>query len=491
MIVRCLMLMASLGLASPVSAGSVVLTTLDGSLSMEGELLSYDGEFLRIRTAFGAVTLDSSEVTCAGVDCPDPSGLVATARIAGTNAAVHRLMPGLMEAFADRQGLRLSSRNSDDTGLIWDLTETTSDRLFAVFEAAVDHDPLARLAAREVDVSLGPQAGQGAVRQDVIALDAFVPVVAPDNARAMVSATQLSELLTGRLASWADLGGPDVPVVLHLPQDADGLPPLLNPEAPYASAQLHLDGPALSSVVAADPQALGIASFSMMGNAVPLVIGGACGLAVPATTATIKAEDYPLTQPLFLQRLGARQPKVLRDFIAFARSEDAQRVVRAAGFVDQSIGRIGFDRQGDRVANAVLSAGEEPAAMAAVRDMVGILISMDRLTLTFRFLEGSSELDPQSASSVRRLGEAIAAGAFDGEAIVFAGFSDGTRAQDDNLRLSQRRAEVVRSAVEATLNGEAARLETIAFGEAMPMACNDTAWRRRVNARVEVWVRQR
>ncbi len=491
MIVRCLMLMASLGLASPVSAGSVALTTLDGSLSMEGELLSYDGEFFRIETAFGALTLDGGQVTCAGVDCPDPSGLVVRAQIAGTSAAVHRLMPGLMKAFADQQELRLSSQNSDDSELIWELTDTASDRLVAVFHATVDDDPLARLAAHDVDVSIGPHAGQGAVRQDVIALDAFVPVVAPDNARAMVSATQLSGLLTGRLASWSDLGGPDAPVKLHLPQDADRLPSLLDPDAPFASAQLHADGTALSAVVAADPQALGVASFSMIGNAVPLVIGGACGLAVPATRDTIKTEDYPLTQSLFLQRLGARQPKILRDFIAFARSEDAQRVVRAAGFVDQSIGRIGFDRQGDRVANAVLSAGEEPAAMAAVRAMVGILLSMDRLTLTFRFLEGSSELDPPSLSNVRRLGEAIASGAFDGEAIVFAGFSDGSGAQDENLRLSQKRAEAVRGAVEATLDGDAARLETIAFGEAMPMACDNTPWGRRVNARVEVWVRQR
>jgi phosphate transport system substrate-binding protein len=28
-----------------------------------------------------------------------------------------------------------------------------------------------------------------------------------------------------------------------------------------------------------------------------------------------------------------------------------------------------------------------------------------------------------------------------------------------------------------------------AFGEAMPMACDDTAWGRQVNRRVEVWVR--
>jgi phosphate transport system substrate-binding protein len=32
-------------------------------------------------------------------------------------------------------------------------------------------------------------------------------------------------------------------------------------------------------------------------------------------------------------------------------------------------------------------------------------------------------------------------------------------------------------------------LKTEAFGEAMPMACDDSAWGRQVNRRVEVWLR--
>jgi phosphate transport system substrate-binding protein len=40
-----------------------------------------------------------------------------------------------------------------------------------------------------------------------------------------------------------------------------------------------------------------------------------------------------------------------------------------------------------------------------------------------------------------------------------------------------------------TANLERIGLELEAFGEAMPMACDDTAWGRQVNRRVEVWVR--
>ena len=53
-------------------------------------------------------------------------------------------------------------------------------------------------------------------------------------------------------------------------------------------------------------------------------------------------------------------------------------------------------------------------------------------------------------------------------------------------------AEAVRDAV--TRAAETARLDRInlsvdTFGEAMPMACDDTPWGRQVNRRVEVWVR--
>jgi len=46
----------------------------------------------------------------------------------------------------------------------------------------------------------------------------------------------------------------------------------------------------------------------------------------------------------------------------------------------------------------------------------------------------------------------------------------------------------VTSAAE-TANLSRIKLEVEAFGEAMPMACDDSAWGRQVNRRVEVWVR--
>ena len=473
-----------------LSAGPVVLTTGDGSLQVEGELLSFDGEFFRVETAFGPLTLDGGNMRCQGAGCPDPEALVARAVIVGPPGMVHNLVPSLLEVFADREGLSYRSLFLGDNQVVWELRDGESDQLLAAFEGHVEEPEAAarRLASGEAMIALGRREARSPVRQDVIALDAVLPLVAPENPRAMVTQTQLSALLTGRTESWGVLDGPDLPVGVHI---LDGTEPLLRR---WHSGRLarnvthHQNADALADAVARDPAALGVGIYSGIGNASPLVVGGTCGLAIPATRDTIRAEDYPLTQPLFLQRIGARQPKLVRDFIAYARSEEAQPVIAATGYVDQAIGRISFDRQGDRIANAVLAAGDDPERLVEVQKMIAALLNRDRLTLTFRFQDGSSELDAQSASNIDRLADAINQGRFDGKTLYFIGFSDSVGPADGNQRLSLRRARSVRAAVAAFVGQAPVTMRTDAFGEVLPMACDDTAWGRQVNRRVEVWI---
>ena len=84
------------------------------------------------------------------------------------------------------------------------------------------------------------------------------------------------------------------------------------------------------------------------------------------------------------------------------------------------------------------------------------------------------------------------AGIYDGRKLMFVGFSDGEGPADGNLRIARERAQAVKLAVENAVeasNLSQVVLTTDAFGEAMPMACDDTSWGRQVNRRVEVWVR--
>ena len=149
-----------------------------------------------------------------------------------------------------------------------------------------------------------------------------------------------------------------------------------------------------------------------------------------------------------------------------------------------------MDLQGDRLANAVLVA-EDAGGMAQLQGVIRSLLRKQRLTLSFRFEAGSARLDAQSRSNVMQLASALEAGTFDGRSLLFVGFSDGAGPAMGNLTIARRRAVAVREAVE--LAADTADLSRVgvsveAYGEAMPMACDDSAWGRQVNRRVEVWV---
>lgn len=488
---RIAITLITLLLPLPLLAGPVVLETHDGTITLEGELVSFNGELFRVETAYGTLTMDGGNVTCRGSGCPDPDDLVAKARIAGPADIVHRLITPLLQAFAEQEGYEFRRVFRSDTDTSWELL-LASGQLAAVIDGQVttDQEALDLLANGDVDIAVGRTESRiEAIKEDVFALDALVPVVAPDNPRAMVTVDQLQGLLGDGITNWSRLAGPDLPVALHLPEGKSDLLRRLHPSRRFASAERHIDPDILSDAVSDDPAALGVVAFSSIGNTVPLVVSGACGLAIPATPDTIRSEDYPLTEPLFMHRIGVRQAKLIRNFIAYARSFEAQPVIRATGYVDQAIGRVGFERQGDRLANAVLGAGDVPSAMKAVQEMIGTLMRGERLTLTFRFRDGSSELDPQSRSNLRRLSEAVNRGDFDGSELIFVGFSDGVGPAGGNLRLSRERARSVRSAVAAMLDGAPVTLSSDGFGEALPMACDDTTWGKAVNRRVEVWVR--
>lgn len=475
------------------TSDTVVLTTPDGSYTVSGKLLSFGGGYYRVETDHGSLTLEQGDVTCTGAACPTPDALVSHALVSGPADMIHLLMPPLLESFAKRKGLSYRRIFANDDAVTWELSDLTTGHLIVSIKGQVgsEDDVFTRLVAREVDLSFGRrEAGRG-VDQDVIALDALVPVVSVDNPRAMITLQQFRGLLTGGIDNWSELDGPDMPIRLHLLQGRDVTRSLARvfPGLRANGDTLHQDAKLLAAAVASDPTAIGLVPLSRIGNTVPLVISGPCGLASPATRSTVKAEDYPLTQPLFLHRNGARQPRIIRDFMDFARSNEAQPVISAAGFIDQGIGRIPFERQGDRLANAILTVGDDEERMGEIQRMVAALLQGDRLTLTFRFRDGSSELDPQSVSNVRRLSDAIWRGEFDGKELVFVGFSDGDGGADGNLRLSQRRARAVRRAVSALAGDSPVILSEDGFGEILPMACDDTAWGRQVNRRVEVWLR--
>ncbi|MEM9971160.1 MAG: phosphate ABC transporter substrate-binding/OmpA family protein [Pseudomonadota bacterium] len=469
----------------------VRLTAPDGGLEIEGELLSVDGEFFRLQTEFGPVTLDAGGMACAGAACPSPEDSVVGVTLAGPTDLLDGLLRPIMTGFARDRGWSFVEAPDGPKTTTWTLIDPLDGRDIAVWTVGRNVPKPDLVVSR---LSTPPE-----LFGDVIALDAMVLLVAPDNPVATLSTRTLRLMLEGRLDRWpevltgiADAAAPDIN--LHLPTDLTFFGRIwpYAPVAPSARAVFYDDAlGGLSDAVADDPGAVGVAPISQLGGATPLVMAGPCGRVFPATPFRIKAEDYPLTQPIYIERLTAFPPRVVRDFIGFAQSEKAQEIIRRTGLIDQSIARLPFSRQSARLANAVSSGGDDAVAQAQVARMIRTLARADRLSLSFRFEDGQAALDATSRSNVRQLAEAIEDGAFEDEELLFVGFTDGLGPAEANLRLSRQRAETVAEAVKQALTGSPQRILTDGFGESLPMACDDAHWGREINRRVEVWSRPR
>ena len=425
-------------------------------------------------------------------------------------------MPSLLEGFALRNGLRVRRENVDDSHVDYFLSDGQTQKTLARFgfRITTTDEGFADLLADEADIVLALReirpderqrardAGMGDMtdrnRSRVLALDAMVPIVAPGNPVKAISMPDLAAAFAGQITNWSELGGPDAPIGLHLPDAGSGLAQavedrLLRPvnlDLAEDVTRYRLSS-ALSRVVTTDPFALGLVSYAEVGNARMLTLTGSCGFTLEATRRTIKTEDYPLTSPMFLYMPARRLPKIAREFLSYLRGPAAQIVIRRVGFVDQSPEQIPINRQGDRFANAIASAGAE-VTLDEIQRMVSTLRQMARLTTSFRFEAGSTRLDAQSRSNVEQLARAIEAGVYDARSLSFVGFSDGDGPAPANLEIARRRATAVRDAVMAaaeTITPDRVALTIEAYGEAMPMACDDSAWGRQVNRRVEVWLR--
>ncbi|MEJ6393374.1 phosphate ABC transporter substrate-binding/OmpA family protein [Gymnodinialimonas sp. 2305UL16-5] len=495
--------------AGPGLAQDVELRSLDGSVELEGDLLSYDGAFYRLETIYGPLTVSAENVSCLGPGCPDLATFVTEARIAGAATVAEGLIPALLAAFADSRGMTL-----DVDGAAYTLRRPNGSPAarFTVLPGTTD-DGLLALLNDEADVALArrePTPGESRAaellspddpplddRVRVLALDALVPIVSPENPIDGVSLPDLARLFSGELRNWQDLGGPDAPIALHLLSPGLGLSQdftarVLQPSSAVLSDSVarHDSAASLAAAVTGDAYAIGVTTRAGIGGARAVPLVGTCGFPQSATADAVKAEDYPLTAPVLMYLAPQRLPLLVREFLAFTDTEEAERQVRLAGFVDQTLTRTPVALQGERLANAIRAGGED-VELEDLQDMIEVLGQAERLSTTFRFTAGGAELDVQSRSSALRLAAAVERGAFDGRRLIFAGFSDGMGPSAVNTRLSLRRAEAVRDAVFAAMDAAApdrVEMETHGFGEVMPMACDDTDWGRAVNRRVEVWL---
>jgi len=481
---RSAAIFAVLFLAQQGMAQDVTLTARDGGLALNGQLISYDGEFYRIETTYGGLTVDAEGVICDGPACPDLTAPMAAITVVGPPGPAERLLPSLFAGFATARGLTYVP------GEVAVILEPGSGQPLARirFEPMSADAAVAAVLARNAALTIGFEAPPS-LRSRAVGLEALIPIVAVENRFPAISSTDLAAALTGAETNWQAFGGPDMPIVVHGLEEGGALTPAIAARVGrMVAGPRHATAQALAAAVARDPWAIALTGQSELGAARALPLTDACGFPLRARPLTVKAEDYPLTAPLFLATARHRQPLLIREFLEYLATDSAQAAVAAAGYVDRRLGIAPLTEDGERLLGAIRNAGAE-VPLADLQRLAAAMTGGQRLSLTFRFQDGSAQLDAHSRDNLADLARQIATGRFDGETLMLAGFSDGTGIAAVNFALAKSRAEAVRSALRALAPDlTPAQMPVVqAFGEALPMACDTTATGRQINRRVELW----
>ncbi len=115
-----------------------------------------------------------------------------------------------------------------------------------------------------------------------------------------------------------------------------------------------------------------------------------------------------------------------------------------------------------------------------LREGNDIIIRMTGLS----FGVGKSEIEPRYFGLLTTVQRAIRE--FPGSRVTIEGHTDSFGGDDQNLQLSQRRADAVRQYLLANSSLDPAMVESVGYGETRPVASNDTVEGRARNRRIEV-----
>jgi hypothetical protein len=173
----------------------------------------------------------------------------------------------------------------------------------------------------------------------VIARDAVVAVVNPQNPVAHLDIDQLRRILTGEISDWSQLGGPRGPIVAVVPADGSDEAAVVAEKVmlghPYGPHDVRMPAGAQITRLISSPsgsRAIGIVPFSLAAPAKVLALGRA----PPASPISIENERYPLAVRVLAQSdfRSPRDPAAA--LLTLAHSADANGLVRRTALITKN-----------------------------------------------------------------------------------------------------------------------------------------------------------
>jgi phosphate transport system substrate-binding protein len=205
-----------------------------------------------------------------------------------------------------------------------------------------------RMKAEERDAA---QANGITPVEHVIARDAIAVVVHPSNLVDRLTLQQLSDIFSGCITNWSEVGGEDGPIVLLSRESNSGthvyfLEQVVRLGDKDATTLFSPDtllmpsSEGISVEVRQNPNAIG---YDGLGYVTPdqktiAVATGPGGSFVLPEIETVNSGEYPIARDLYMYTAGEPQG-IIAAYLAWIRSPEGQAIVGELGFVPLEVGR--------------------------------------------------------------------------------------------------------------------------------------------------------
>ena len=412
-------------------------------------------------------------------------------RIQGSNTIGAKLGPELIKGLFTSQGLtdiqtapgaaeneqRILARQPNGRLIVAEVAAHGSGTGFAALKSgsadlAASSRPIKASEASELS-AMGDM--HDVQSEQIIAIDGLAVIVNPGNPIGSLSVEQLARLFAGEIRDWSEIGGRPGAVTLYARDDNSGtydtfkeLVLTANARSLASNAKRFESSTQLSDGVSSDPNGIGFIGLPYIRQAKAVSIAAGDSQPMPPSATLIATEDYPLSRRLYFYNPAKSSNPWVRTLIDFTHSPAGQKIVADCGFIAQTVQAVKVEPQ------AQMPAGYRQLAMQA-----------QRLSVNFRFQEGSASLDNKAQRDLVRVLDYLKSHDKLRDKVVLVGFGD---AKSDPARaelLSKLRAMSVRR--ELARQGVIFR-EITGLGEELPVAANDEDSGRIRNRRVEVWV---
>lgn len=444
-----------------------------------------------IPSLYAAVLLGVFPLCANATSLPAPADGAPVLRIQGSNTIGAQLGPALVAGLLDKQGagsiqqqpgtqpneIRVTGLLPSGQKVTIDVAAHGSSTGFAALKTG--QADLAASSRPIKNAEISELAGLGDLRsqdaEQVIAIDGVAVILHPANPVRQLSINQLAKIFSGEIHDWEQLGGTGGAIHLYARDQQSGTFDTFNElvltrfgKTLARDAQRFESSEGLSDEVSKDRQAIGFIGLPYVRRAKAVAIIDGESKPMMPSISLIATEDYPLSRRLYFYLPPDSKQRWAKALVRFAQSPQGQSIVAQNGFVAQTVQAV-----------KVRATAEMPA------DYQNLTREAERLSVNFRFAQGSASLDTKARLDLKRVVDYLNAHDKLNQKVTLVGFGDAKSDPSRAQLLSKLRAMAVRREL---LKGDVILRDVRGFGDEMPVATNDVDEGRIKNRRVEVWV---